>query len=378
MRRLVFVTAVLVAAAAPAFAGVVNPDISVIGQPFIRRTDDSSDPARKRLVLDAGEVETVFDAYLNPYARGTFVLSLGQQGMDLEEGYFQLLRGLPGSLAVKGGKYRVGFGHLNPQHPHAYPFADRFHVLAAYLPGDESFDETGLSLSERIPMPGDFSLTATGDWLQGDTFRIPRASSGAGNDPLLSASADEDRAAEPRPAFVGRLAGFGQVGARSGYELGISATEGTNNVAAGARTKVLGADVKAKLWNSASSYLVLQGELLHLERDDAGWDSASATYTTTRVKGTGGYVYADYNFKTRYNAGASYERFEAPTAGRTSNHAFKVYAGYSLMEETTAFRIDLDRLTPGRAPGETSAPASVNTFTLRVIFSMGPHKAHQF
>jgi hypothetical protein len=101
MRRFVFATAVLVAAATPACAGVVNPDISVIGQPSIRWTDDSADPARKRPVLDPGEVETNFDAYLNPYARGTFVLSLGNQGMDLEEGCFQLLRGLPGSLEVK-------------------------------------------------------------------------------------------------------------------------------------------------------------------------------------------------------------------------------------------------------------------------------------
>lgn len=378
MRRLVFATVVLVAAAAPAHAGVVNPDISVIGQPFIRWTDASSDPARKRPVLDPGEVETDFDAYLNPYARGTFVLSLGKQGMDLEEGYFQLLRGLPGSLEVKGGKYRAGFGKLNSQHPHAYPFSDRFHVLAAYLPGEESFDETGISFSERIPMPGDFSLTATGDWLQGDTFRIPRGSSGARNDPLLAPGVVGDRAAEPRPGFVGRLAGFAQLGARSGLEMGLSGTEGTNNVAAGARTRVFGADVKAKLWNSATSNLVLQGEALHLERDDAGWDSTSAAYTTTPVKGTGGYLYADYNFKTRYNAGASYERFQEPTADPAWSHAFKVYAGYALMEETTAFRIDWDHLAPGRAPGEPSAPASVNTVTMRVIFSMGPHKAHQF
>ena len=96
----------------------------------------------------------------------------------MEEGYFQLLRGLPGGLTVKGGKYRAGFGKMNPQHPHAVPFAERFRVLAAYLPGGESLNETGVSLSERIPIPGDFSLTATGDWLQGDSYRIDRGPSG--------------------------------------------------------------------------------------------------------------------------------------------------------------------------------------------------------
>jgi hypothetical protein len=30
------------------------------------------------------------------------------------------------------------------------------------------------------------------------------------------------------------------------------------------------------------------------------------------------------------------------------------------------------------APAEEAAPDAVNTLTLRVIYSMGPHKAHQF
>jgi hypothetical protein len=358
-------------------AGVVNPDISVVGQPYIRWTDDASDPTRKRPTLNLGEVEGVFDAYLNPYARGTFILSIADGGVEVEEGYFQLLRGLPGGMTVKGGQYRVGFGKLNPQHPHAVPFAERFRLLAAYLPGDESLNETGISLSERLPAPGDFSLTATADWLQGDSYRVERESSGDPSDPLES-NPDADRPSEPRPAFVGRLAGFGQIGDRSGYELGISGTEGTNNVAAGTRTRVFGADAKLKLWCSASAYLVLQGEMLHLDRDDAGWDPAALAYSRSKVTPTGGYVYADYNFKIRYNFGAGYERYQDPTPDETRNNAYKIFLGYSLLEETTAFRLDWDHFSPGTPAGSTVAPEAVNTVTLRVIFSMGPHKAHQF
>ncbi len=377
IRQIVLTCIVLAAAATPAFAGVVNPDISMVGQPFIRLTDDPSDPAHKRPTLNIGEVEGVFDAYLNPYAHGTFILSIADGGVEVEEGFFQLLRGLPGGLTVKGGKYRAGFGKLNPQHPHAVPFADRFRVLAAYLPGSESLNETGVSLSERIPMPGDFSLTATGDWLQGDSYRIDREPSGGSNDPL-ELNPEADRASEPRPAVLGRLAGFGQISDRSGYELGFSATEGTNNVAAQARTRVIGGDAKFKLWTGAFSYLILQGEVLHLNRDDAGWDSTAGAYTTAKATGTGGYFYADYNFKIRYNLGAGFERFQDPTPDKTSNTAFKVFAGYSLLEETTAFRFDWDHFSPGTPTGATEAPPDVNTVTMRVIFSMGPHKAHQF
>lgn len=375
-RRLVLVTLLLLAAgAAPSLAGVVNPNISVIGQPFIHWIDDPTDPAHNRAVLDPGEVETVFDAYLNPYANGTFVMSLGEGGMELEEGYFQLFRGLPGGLAIKGGKYRMGFGKLNPQHPHAYPFADRFRVLANYLPGDESLNETAVQVSGRIPAPGDFSLTASADWMQGDSFRIEREPSGASNDPLITGVGDDPDA--PRAAVLGRLAGFAGIGDRSGLEVGVSGTQGTNNVAAGTHTTVFGADAKAKLWNSAFSYLILQAEFLHQSRENAGWDS-TASYTKNKVTSNGGYLYADYNFKTRYNLGGGYERYQEPIADGPWDQAFKAWVGFALLEETTAFRLDWDHFSPGTPSGATESPDAVNTVTLRVIFSMGPHKAHQF
>ena len=362
-----------------ALAGVVNPNISVVGQPFSRWTDDASDPASKRATLDVGETEFVYDDYLNPYARGLFVVSLAQEGVELEEGFFTLLRGLPGGLTVKGGKYRVVFGKLNPQHPHALPFADRFRVMS-YLPGDEAFNETGAQLSARLPVPGDWSVTASADWLQGNSFRIVRDPSGAAaNDPINPANLgpDGDRPGEPRPAAIGRLSAFAPIGDRSGLELGISATQGTNNVAAATRTSVYGGDVKLKYWTSPNTYLLVQAEALNLNREDAGWDDVAAAYTKTTVKPSGGYLYADYNFNLRYNVGASYERFQEPTTDKTWDQAVGVFAGFALLEETTAFRIDWNLFTPGTPAGGT-APDAVNSVTMRVIYSMGPHKAHQF
>jgi hypothetical protein len=357
-----------VIAGSRAFAGVVNPDISVIGQPFATLTDGRGAPDRNRLRLDAGETEFVFDAYLNPYARGTFVAALGAEGIGLEEGHFTIQRGLPAGLSVRGGKYRAGFGVLNPQHPHLYPFAERFGVMAAYLPGDESLNETGVSVSGRIPAPGEFSLTATGDWLQGDTYRITREPSGSAEDPLLSESGDRD--GESRPAFLGRIAGFTMIGEQSALGFGVSATEGTNNVAAGTRTTVFGADVKAKLWTSPRSYIVIQAEALRAARESATWSEESG-YAHDTFEPAGGYIFGDYNFSPRYNAGASYERYQLPEAGEPWNQAAGLFAGYSLMEETTAIRLDWRREIP-------DAGDAVNTFTLRVIYSMGPHKAHQF
>jgi hypothetical protein len=366
----------LLLAGAPALAGVVNPDLSVIGQPFLRLTTDPADPGRDRPRLDPGETELVFDAYLNPYAKGYFTLALAEEGMELEEGYFTLLRGLPGDLNLKGGKYRAGFGKLNAAHPHTYPFFERFRVLSTYLPGEEAFNETGISLSERLPSPGESSLTASVDWLQGDSFRRSREATDNGNDPL-AAGEDGDRAGESRPAVLGRLSAFTMVGERSGLELGMSAAHGTNNVAAAARMTVWGADAKAKLWTSERAYLLLQAEALRLRRDDAGWDAGTGAYQLERVDPWGWYTFADWNLSPRWNVGGSYERFQRDDAARKWDHAVGFFAGCALMEETTVFRLGWERFLAAAA-GEEPVPEAVDTFTLRVIFSMGPHKAHQF
>jgi hypothetical protein len=328
--------------------------------------------------MEQGELEMVFDSYLNPYAKGYVVGSLGTEGLSLEEGYFTLLRGLPGDIQLKGGKYRVGFGKLNPMHPHAVPFADRPHVLATYLPGGDSFNEIGMSASWRVPLPGAFSLTASGDWLQGDTFRIPRAASGDPNDPLTLDPVNGDRSAEARPAFVGNLSGFGQIGERSGYEVSASATGGTNNVAAGTRTLIYDGAGKLKLWTAANSYLLVQGEVLKLEREVASWDPTTPGYVSSQVTPLGGYVFADYEFDPRYDAGVLYEHYQQPTHDRVADQAFGAFAGLALMEETTSFRLDWMHFMPGTPPGVSITPPSTDTVTMRVIFSMGPHKAHQF
>jgi hypothetical protein len=300
---------------------------------------------------------------------------MGEEGGAIEEAYFSMTRGLPFGLALKGGKYRAGFGRLNPLHPHTYPFADRFHVLADYLPGGEAFNETGVQLSEQVALSGRVALTVSADWLQGDSFRVPREDSGAPNDPL--ASGGDDRASEPRPAALGRLASFVQVGERSGVEMGASFARGTNNVAAGTLTTLAGADVKAKLWNSPFSYLLLQGEFLALEREDAAWDEAASGYTKSRMKPAGFYAYADYAFRTRYDAGVSFERWRPAGGGPGWHDAIGAFAGLALMEETTVFRVGVERLRPAVPPGGP-APDAIHTLTVRVVYSMGPHKAHQF
>jgi hypothetical protein len=118
--------------------------------------------------------------------------------------------------------------------------------------------------------------------------------------------------------------------------------------------------------------------VLHLDRENAAWDSTLATYTSANVTPLGGYLFADYNWNTRYDAGVSYERWQDPTVDEATNQSFGAFAGLALMEETTSFRLDWRATRPGRTSGAADDPDTIHTVTLRVLFSMGPHKAHQF
>jgi hypothetical protein len=85
----------------------------------------------------------------------------------------------------------------------------------------------------------------------------------------------------------------------------------------------------------------------------------------------GGYAYVDYAINRRYDVGGGYERYGVPATGEQAEQALKLFAGLSLLEESTYFTFDWDHFMP-------EVGAAIDTFTLRVIFSMGPHKAHQF
>jgi hypothetical protein len=349
-----YVLALSLLLSVPVMAGVNNPDISVIGMMRTFMTDEAQDLNRDRAQISFDESEIMADAYLNPYARGTFVFAVADGEIEVEEGYLQIFRGLPTGLSVKAGKYRVGFGKLNPVHGHAYPFIERFRVMEAYLPGEESFNETGGQLSYLLPLPGDIASTLSVDVLQGTSFHP-----------------DEEAS---RPAVVGRWSNFILLKDPSALEIGVSVAQGTNNVAQKTSSTIFGVDVKAKLWRNARDFLILQAEYFGLDREDAV-EEASGAMTTSHLRPSGGYCFADYTLRKRYNAGIKYERFQRPELNNAGDkpwdQSLGCFAGVALMEETTLFRFNWDRFFPDDGD-------AFNTFTLQCVFSMGPHKAHQF
>jgi hypothetical protein len=337
-----------------AWCGVTNPDLSVIGLMRTFITNDKTDLNRDRTQISFDETELVADAALNPFAHGTFVFAVADGSIDVEEGFLTIVRGLPDGFALKAGKYRVGFGKLNPVHDHAYPFIERFRVLAAYLPGDESYNEVGGQVSYRLPLPGDIASTLSADILQGNSFHP-----------------NEDGA---RAAWVARWSNFLLLQDPSALEFGVDASQGVNNVALKATTTLYGADAKLKWWLNPRDNLILQAEVLGMvrERKELNEDSA---LITSHMKPFGGYLFANYSFRKRYGVGVKYERFQRPALNvdgvKPWDQSVGAFAELGLMEETTLFRLNWDRFIP---EGETA----FNTLTFQILFSMGPHKAHQF
>ena len=85
-------------------AKALNPDISVIGD-FIGvagHNDVQPSPS-----LEMHESEVGLQAILDPYARGDFFLSFGEEGVELEEGYITFTA-LPAGFVAKSGQNAVG------------------------------------------------------------------------------------------------------------------------------------------------------------------------------------------------------------------------------------------------------------------------------
>ncbi len=116
-------------------AKALNPDISVIGD-FIGAMGGNSQQNTVSLqpipAFQMHESEIGLQSIIDPYARGDFFISFGEEGVNLEEGYITFTA-LPGSLVAKVGKMRSAFGKVNTMHNHVLPWVDR--PLVTQQPG---------------------------------------------------------------------------------------------------------------------------------------------------------------------------------------------------------------------------------------------------
>lgn len=326
---------------ASAMAKILNPDISVIGN-FLGAA--GRDPERQVPVLDMHESEVGLQAIIDPYARGDFFLSFGQEGVNLEEGYMTFTS-LPGGVVAKVGKMRSSFGVVNTLHTHNLPWTDRPLVTEHLVGGEDGINDAGLSVSRILPAPKGLFLEATAQVLRGDSADVFRSTR---RGDILT---------------VGHLRGYSDLTESTNLDLGFSYARGHNDVGSAFRTQLFGMDATFR-WRP------LRLAIYHnfLARTELVWSRRQEEDSVERAFGF--YTAADYRLSRRWTVSGRYDR-----SGRADNPLL-TDSGFSPVltywpSEFSQIRgqYRLTRYADGR---------SGNDLLVQFLFVLGAHGAHPF
>jgi hypothetical protein len=337
--------AVVLGGAGGSAAKALNPDISAIGD-FIGVAGHN--PVQPSPSLEMHESELGFQAIIDPYARGDFFLSFGEEGVTLEEGYITFTA-LPGAFVAKVGKMRSAFGKVNTWHNHVLPWVDRPLVTNNLVGGEDGIDDAGVSIERILPAPKGFFLDATGQLFRGD--------SGAQQSPVFRASSKSDVSA------VAHLRSYKDISESTNIDLGLSYARGHNNLGTDFLTQLYGIDATLRwkpLRRSIYHSFVGRGELIWSQRQQS----------PSEQRAFGFYTSGDYQLGRRWFVGGRFDRSDrSEFANRTDQGASAVltYSPSEFSQVRGQYRFT-------RYAGNIDA----NEFLMQVMFSLGAHGAHPF
>jgi len=322
-------------------AKVFNPAISVIGD-FLGAV--GRDPNRSMPALDMHESEIGFQATVDPYARADFFVSIGSEGVELEEGYLTFTS-LPGGFVAKVGKMRSGFGVVNALHSHSLPWTDRPLVTEHLVGGHEGLSDSGFSVSRILPAPKDVFLEATAQVFRGD----------AGD--VFTATRRGDI------AFVGRLRAYRDLTESTNLDLGFSYARGHNDVGTAFVTQLYGLDATLR-WKP------LRRAIYHnfLGRAELVWSRRQEEPAIQRAFGF--YTSADYRLTRRWTIGGRYDRSDRARDALLTDSGFAPVITYWPSEfSQLRGQYRFTRYADGR---------SGNELLFQLLFVLGAHGAHPF
>lgn len=337
--------------AATAGSKIFNPDIGMVGN-FISATGRSrggSESIAPVPFATLQESEASFQAIVDPYARADFFLAIGEEGIEVEEGYVSFPT-LPGGLLAKVGKMRANFGRLNAFHNHTLPWIDR--PLAMYnllggspLDPDTGIKDAGISVSRLIPA-GRLFVEATGEVFRGDSGTVFKSNrrSDLGTVEHVRAYADFTE--------------------ETNIEIGGSYARGHNEVGSDFVTQLYGTDVTLR-WRPLSRAiyhsLAARTELFWSRREER----------SALQKAFGGYASVDYGFRRRWFAGGRYDWSE-----RANNASIQDRGASAVLtfwpSEFSQVRSQYRRTRYG------DDGRIANELLFQALFTIGAHGAHPF
>jgi hypothetical protein len=326
-------------------AKALNPDISMIGD-FVSSAGGNS--IRPTPAFEMHESELGVQAIIDPYARGDFFLTFGEQGVSVEEGFITFTA-LPASFVARVGKMRAAFGKVNTMHNHVLPFVDRPLVTQNLVGGEDGIDDAGLSVERIIPFPKGIFLSATGQVFRGD--------SGSGDELLFQSHSKND------VSTVAHLRGYKDLSESTNLELGASYARGHNELGTDFITSLYGIDATLRwkpLRRAIYNSFVARSEFIWSQRHESPFEQ----------RAFGMYASGEYQFKRRWFLGG---RYDWSDRAREANLTDK---GGSLI--LTYWPSEFSQIRGQYRFTDYAGDHKTNELLLQVLFSLGAHGAHPF
>jgi hypothetical protein len=336
---------------ASAASKALNPDISVIGD-FIGAVGGNTAPPLATLQpfpsLQMHESEIGMQAIIDPYARGDFFFSFGEEGVNLEEGYITFTA-LPAGFVAKVGKMRSVFGKVNMMHNHVLPWVDRPLVTTNLVGGEDGIDDAGFSLERILPAPKGIFLEATGQVFRGDSGDVFQ------------------QVQRSDVSTVEHLRAYRDITESTNLDLGLSYARGHNNgtlpVPGDFVTQLYGVDATVR-WKP------LRRSIYHsfVGRSELIWSRRQQLPTEQRAFGF--YASGDYQFGRRWFTGARYDWSDRSQFANLTDKGFAATLTYWPSEFS---QVRGEYHFTHYAENRDS-----NELLMQLIFSLGAHGAHPF
>jgi hypothetical protein len=351
-----------------AAAKALNPDISMIGD-FIGAIGHAPD-APGSVIRQAGsrslemhESELGVQAIIDPYARGDFFLSFGEEGVNLEEGYITFTA-LPAGFVARVGKMRAAFGKVNTLHNHVLPWVDRPLVTENLVGGEDGIDDAGFSLTRILPAPKGIFLEATGQVFRGDsgTQTYFTALGTQVDHPLFQATGKGD------VATVAHLRAYKDITDSTNLDIGVSYARGHNEVGSSFITSLYGADATVRwkpLRRSIYHSFIGRTELIWSQREQLPTLQLAALQRAFGV-----YASADYQLARRWFIGARYDY------SQRAREMFETDKGASAV--LTYWPSEFSQIRGQYRYTRYANGFLENQLLMQVQFSLGAHGAHPF
>ena len=323
---------------------LMNPALSVIGD-FRGNYFDSE---QRKFSLNFEEAEISLLSSIDPYAKADFYFSFarnadGEYVGTVEEAYLTTLS-LPLDLRLKAGRFRLPIGRINPVHPHALPFSDMPAPIVAFL-GEDGLIDDGISVNWFIPNPfgfyQDIDIGLSTVSMESPLFAPPGAD---------------------RYLWTAHLKNFWDVDENTTLEIGLSGLTGPNH--AGYTSNLGAADLTLKwkpLQMNRYKSLVWQSEFF-LSR--YGLEESAS------VKTWGMYSFLTYQLGEQWFITGRYDYTNPPLSPEVVDRVASGTLGW--------YATEFQKIEIGGRMITSNAAQDRTEFTLRWIFVIGAHGAHQY